>query len=230
MRDRARSILRATAPLALSILLGACGGRPPPVCGSNDACKNGDVCVVGSCTSGTGAVSATTRRVVVDPEGLAYVTSANGVDVRSAAVALGASIGGGARILVRFPRAEWAADRVAKAYLVLERADGAQAGPDDVVVRAEKILEAWSPKIDGKGTSWSAPPSSAPIAGGEAHVAAHGATIIRIDVTPYAVDLAKPTVRAFGLRVEASGGGFGLPIATGLGGGHAPRLEVYLNP
>src|SRR5262249_43420659 len=161
--------------------LGACGGAPPPVCGSNSACKNGDVCVVGTCTS-NGAVSPSTRRIVVDPEGIAYVTFASGVDVRSAAVALGASIGGGAPILAKFARGEWGADRVAKAYLVLERVDGAKSGPNDVVVRAEKILEAWSPKLDGKGASWSSPPASEPIPGGEAHVSAHGPTIVRIDV------------------------------------------------
>lgn len=172
----------------------------------------------------------TSRRIVVDPEGVAYVTAASGVDVRSPAVSLGGSIGGGARILLKFPRGEWGADRVAKAYLLLERADGAQSGPNEVVVRAEKIVEAWSPKVDGKGTSWSSPPRSEPIVGARSDVSPYGDAPVRIDVTSYAIDLAKPTVRAFGLRVEGDGGGFGVPIATGLGGGHAPRLEVYVNP
>jgi len=222
--------MRLVVTCALGLALASCGGRPPPVCGSNAACKNGDVCVVGTCTNGGSPVPTLTRRVVLDPDGVAYVSAANGVEVRAPSIALGASVGGGARILLKFPRGDWSADRVAKAYLVLERAEGVEAGPDDVVLRAQKITEPWSPKLAGKGTSWASPPSARSLPGGEAHVSANGHTPIRIDVTSFAVDLVKPTVRAFGLRIEADGGGFGVPIATGLGAGRAPRLEVYLNP
>jgi hypothetical protein len=129
---------------------------------------------------------------------------------------------------VKFP-VSWTIDKLARAYLVLERAQGAQAGPGDVLVRAERIVEPWSVRGD-VGTSWASPPRSESI-GAEMRVDARGTAPIRLDVTPYATELARKGAQTWGLRIEAKGAGYGLPIATGFGAsGGPPRLEVYLQP
>ncbi len=186
--------------------------------------------MVGRCTSEASGFPVETgnKRFVLEPEGIAWVSS-GGDDpaLRPPAAALGAEVGEHTRILLAFPRGQWVKDSVKKAYLVFERAEGAQAGPGEVTVRAERIVEAWSLK-GGSGVSWASPPKSEPIVGAEVKVGARAAGPVRIDVTPFAQDLANKKMRIYGLRVEATGEGYGLPIATGAIGAAGPRLEVYV--
>ena len=209
-----------------------CGAARPRVCRATSACNDGEACVVGKCTlaTGSGPVSSTTRRILLEPESIAWVSSSGegGEGERLTALSLGASVGDHGRILVKFARGEWSKDSVVKAYLVLDRAEGAQAGPGDVLIRADRIVTPWSASAHA-GTSWASPPDAVSMIGSEAKVAPRGAAPIRIEVTPYAIELGKKGTRAWGLRIEGSGGGFGVPIATGFGGGHGPRLEVYVS-
>jgi hypothetical protein len=168
------------------------------------------------------------RRIVVEPEALALVLSDDD-DVESArppVAALGAAIGPRARILVKWPKPTWG-QGVQRAWLVLERVEGASAGPSEVELRVERIIEPWSLK-GSAGTTWASPPRSESIDGAVARVAPRGTAPIRIDVTSYANEIAKKGAKTWGLRIEGRGDGFGVPIATGFGKGAAPRLEVYV--
>lgn len=220
--------------LAATLAGGAtgCGAARTAACRNGAGCAAGESCVVHACVSGNELVSASAQRVVVEPAGVAFVTREADDDAsgaRAPTIALGASVGGGGRILLSFHGGAWKADRVLKAYLVLERAEAARSGPGDVTLRAARIDEPWSASA-GAHTSWSSPPRSSALPGAEAPVSALGTGAIRIDVTAYAIALAKPTVRVFGLRVEGEGGGYGVPIATGMGAARGPRLEVYTSP
>ena len=217
--------------IAAALLVGCSGGTPKPrACRASTSCSEGEACVTGRCaaSSSPAAMPIGTRRFVVEPEAIATVLSED-QDLPSASpvmAPLGASVGPRARILLKLPRPTWGSS-VARAFLVLDRAEGASAGPGDVTVRAEKIVEPWSVK-GGAGTTWASPPRSESIEGAEVHVGARGTSAIRIDVTPYVTEMSKKGAQTWGLRVEGRGDGFGLPIATGFGKGVGPRIEVYV--
>lgn len=219
--------------LASALLVVSCASKAPRLCHTSGVCGDGEACVVGQCVSSIAPspVAANARRVVLEPESIAYVTSSGegGAGARLSSVSLGATVGDRARILVKFPKSDWGKQTVTKAFLLLDRAEGAQAGPDEIVVRAASIVEPWSAKADA-GTSWASPPNAVSIATGEARISPRGSAPIRIEVTDYAIALGKKDARPWGLRIEAKGDGYGVPIATGFGAGTGPRLEVYLAP
>ncbi len=225
VRSPALFALLASAACALG-----CSSTPAPrTCRGSASCKEGESCVLSGCSSSTtsGAVPATSRRILVEPEAAAFVASEDddGGTARPPMIALGSSVGVRGRILLKFPRRLWAKEEVLRAFLVLERAEGAQVGPDDVLLRAQRIIEPWSLK-GGLGVTWASAPRAEAL--GEAIVAARGAGPVRIDVTAYAIDLGKKTQSSWGLRVEGKGEGFGVAIATGAAKGNGPRLEVFL--
>jgi hypothetical protein len=233
-RASSSSILGLAVELVAVAVLGAttvgCGAAQAKPCRASASCADGESCVIGRCTIEKEGVPVETgaNRFVLEPESIAWVSS-SGDDpaLRPAAVSLGAEVGDKTRLLLAFPRGPWLKDRVKKAYLVFDRAEGAQAGPGEVMLRAERIVEAWSLK-GGAGTTWASPPRSEPLVGSETKVGSRGAGSVRIDVTPFAVELANKKSRVFGLRVEGKGEGYGLPIATGAIGASGPRLEVYV--
>ncbi|MGZ3421644.1 MAG: hypothetical protein ACXVEF_02420 [Polyangiales bacterium] len=169
------------------------------------------------------SVATSTKRYVLEPDAMIFVFD-DGDDAEKPAAPFGAKVGARARLLVRFPHLE-ATGSIERAWLILDRVQGAQAGPGDVTLRVDAIVEPWS--IPGSaGTGWSTPPKSESIA--SAVVSARGASPIRVDVTAWAQKLAKKGPRPWGLRVEGSGEGYGVPIATGAGNGQPPRLEVFV--
>lgn len=206
----------------------ACGGaQRPAVCRASDGCKEGEACVTGACVpySTPNTVAPSMRKLTLEPEAVAFVLSED-LDGHPAAAPLGASVGPRARILLKFPKPS-VKESIVRALLVLERAEGAEAGPGDVTLRVQQIVEPWSLK-GGAGTTWASPPRAEAIASGEVKVGARGAAAIRIDVTRWMAELAKKSGQSWGLRVEGDGEGFGVPIATGWAKGNPPRLELYL--
>lgn len=223
--------MRSVLVLTLGVSLVACGGaQGPRVCRTTASCGDGEACVTGKCASNasTAPVSAMSRRIVVEPEAIAMVLSDEDdvASTRPPVAPLGATVGPRARILMKVPKPTWSGN-VQRAWLVLERVEGASAGPSDVELRVEKITEPWSLKGES-GTTWASPPRSEAIDGATARVAARGVAPIRIDVTSYVNELGKKGNKSWGLRVEAKGDGFGVPIATGFGKGAAPRIEVFV--
>jgi hypothetical protein len=227
------AISALTALVATVSVTAGCGGTKPRTCDVSAACGAGEACVLGRCSGAASPapIQADARRYVLEPETLAFVTTGDDEGrVRPPYVALGAEVGDSARILVKFPAPKWTSDKVVRAYLVLDRVQGAQAGPGDVEVRAERVVEPWSLRGEA-GTTWASPPRSESMAGAKALAAPRGSAPIRIDVTPYAVELARKGATSWGLRIEARGAGYGVPIATGFGAtGAPPRLEVYVQP
>lgn len=197
------------ALVSVAVLLIACSGTPAPV-------------------GPPPTPSALSKRIVVEPEALVMVLSEDQEleTPRPIAASLGATVGPRARILMKLPKPAWH-ETVTRAWLVIDRAEFAQAGPSDVTIRAEKIVEPWSAK-GGAGTTWANPPRSERIDGAEITVPARGGASIRIDITSYVESSMKKGAPAWGLRIEGSGKGYGLPIATGFGKGMGPRVEVYV--
>ncbi len=188
----------------------ACASPPPPL-------------------APTSGVAQTSARVVIEPAALAFVSSSHDDPAPAAVAVLGAGEGPRTRILLRFDPPAGLSSPPLKAYLVLERAKGALAGPAPVTLVTERVTEPWS-VADGLRTSWNTPPASELLL--SATVPTRGSAPIRIDVTEWAQALAKPgkgKIKSWGLRVEAKGDGYGLPIATGYGGGTPPMLELYLS-
>jgi hypothetical protein len=174
------------------------------------------------------APAATSKRLVLEPEAVVMVLSEDQElsGPRPISASLGATVGPRARILLKLPKPTWT-ESLVRAWLVLDRADFAQAGPSEVTIHAEKIVEPWSAK-GGAGTTWASPPRSVAIDGASVSVPARGAAPIRIDITSYVEMLTKKGERSWGLRIEGSGKGYGVPIATGFGKGLGPRVEVYV--
>ncbi len=224
--------MRAAIVGALGTLVVSCGGGTPAArtCTTSTSCSEGEACVTGKCASNAapGPVSALSRRIVVEPEALAMVLSDDDdlASARPPVAPLGATVGPRARILMKLPKPTWAGS-VQRAWLVLDRVEGASAGPSDVELRVERIVEPWSVKGEA-GITWASPPRSESIDGAIARVAARGTAPIRIDVTTYVNELGKKGNKTWGLRVEGKGDGFGVPIATGFGKGVPPRLEVFV--
>ncbi len=131
----------------------------------------------------TGPVPQTAHRLVLEPSALAFVSSSHDDDAPPAVAVLGAGEGPRTRILVRFDPPSTIAEPL-KAYLVLERAKGALAGPDPITLLTERVTEPWS-VADGLRTSWASPPASEPLL--RAEVPTRGGAPIRIDVTAWAV-------------------------------------------
>lgn len=218
--------MRGLLLVPLGLLLACASAQKPRVCRASDACREGEACITGACVSyaAPNTVTPSMRRVTLEPEAVAFVLSDD--DGGHPAVApLGASSGPRARILLKFKKPD-TVGTVTKALLVLERADGAQAGPGDVTLRAQHVIEPWSLK-GGAGITWASPPRAESIAGAETTIGARGAGLIRIDVTSWATTWVKKSSSSWGLRVEGSGEGFGVPIATGWAKGGAPRLELF---
>lgn len=173
------------------------------------------------------APAPTSKRLVLEPEAVVMVLSEDEdlAGARPIVAPLGATVGPRARILLKLPKPTFR-ESLVRAWLVLDREANAQAGPADVTLRAERIVEPWSAK-GGLGTTWASPPRSESI-GAEVTVAPRGAGSIRIDITSYVHAASKKGATAWGLRVEGSGQGYGVPIATGFGKGMGPRVEVYV--
>jgi hypothetical protein len=224
--------LLVTRSLALAavFVLGCGSASNSRVCRTSASCSDGEACVTGACANAAspGPVSAMSRRIVVEPEAMTMVLSDDD-DIESArppVAPLGAAVGPRARILLKLPKPTWG-QGVQRAWLVLDRVEGASASASEVELRAEKIVEPWSVKGNA-GTTWASPPRSESIEGAVVRVSPRGAAPIRIDVTSYANEIAKKGAKTWGLRIEGKGEGFGVPIATGFGKGAAPRLEVYV--
>lgn len=223
--------MRAVTVLVFGALAVACGGaRGPRTCRTSAACDDGEACMTGACAkaSSPAPVAAQSRRIVVDPEAIAIVLSDDPEieTARPPVAPLGATVGPRARILLKLPRPTWG-QQVQRAWVVLDRVEGASASTSEVELRAEKIVEPWSLKGEA-GVTWASPPRSDAIPGAVARVSPRGTAPIRIDVTSYVNELGKKGSNSRGLRIEGRGDGFGVPIATGFGTGAPPRLEIFI--
>jgi hypothetical protein len=223
---------RTLGLLATALALGGCSSattaRP---CSGATGCKSGQACVMGRC-GGEDAPSGLTpaqRRLSLGAEAMWIVGGDRDDGAPSGAMFLGGDARTATRVFLRFPRQSYPRNDVVRAYLVLERAEAASVGPDDVLVSTARLLEPWSRRPDVAPNANSQPMSESLA---ESWVRAAGRGPIRLDVTAYArelsADAAASRAPTYGLRLEGRGAGRGIAIGTGYGSAPGPRLEVYL--
>lgn len=170
------------------------------------------------------ASTATLARLVSSPSSIAFVSSAQvhrgvGGDIR-----FGGALGRSA-LFLKFP-GEWRGRGIAqRAFLTLSPREGS--APSD----APLTLEAWRVGVDWRPQDlqhWSDKPSLAPPYA-RTKVTSSPARELRIDVTELMRFAAENPERDFGIAVIASGSqGPGATFSSGLAGGTAPHLEIYL--
>lgn len=166
---------------------------------------------------------ARTRRLLLRPAGLAIAEREPTRGV-APSVTLGASASPPSAMYVRFDQS-WRTGRVRAAFLVLEPRSGAPAGPD-VSLEVWRATRRWKEP----GFSWSQQPGFAPPFA-RAIGRPTAALPVRVDVTEIVRYFAQHPNHDFGFAVRASGeSSTGIALSTGVDGGAAPRLDVYLDP
>lgn len=218
--------------LTASLYTQGCTELVSKSCSMSSPCNMGYVCRGSYCMSEQSiALSTSMQREVVQPSSQLYVDSTTNESYlwnRTNGVYIGGSISSN-RVLLKFPKQNWNPASIVKAYLMFERAIGAQQNAESVRLRIERIVEPWSERGELR-TTWENPPASEPLLSiKNAYVSTQGPKLIRIDVTEFAKELAQRFEHAWGLRIEGESNGYGLAIATGSDGQQrGPYLEVFI--
>lgn len=210
--------------LALALTLSAvgCASRPVPCAGAG-GCPKGHECLASRCAIEGGApVPAETRRFLLTPAAIAIADGepAQGV---AASVTLGAHASAPSALYLRFEQS-WRKGQVRAAFLLLEPRPGALAG-QDVPLEVWRTGRRWT----ASSFRWSEQPGFAPpFALGIGRAAP--ALPVRVDVTEIVRYFAQHPSADHGFVVRAGErSGAGITLSTGVDGGAAPRLDVYLD-
>ena len=163
-------------------------------------------------------------RIVNSPSSIAYVSTDREVSSSSGEFRFGGPLGRSA-LYLKFPR-EWQAHGIpVQAFLTLFAREGSASTNTPVTLEVWRVSAEWQPRTL---QHWSAKPGLAPPYA-RARVTASPAQELRIDITNLMRFAAQNPERDFGIGVIASGSeGPGLSFSSGLAGGLAPRLELYL--
>jgi hypothetical protein len=157
------------------------------------------------------------------PSALAIAAREPALDV-APSVTLGARASAPSALYVRFEQS-WRKGRIRAAFLLLSPRAGAASG-------ADVPLEVWRTHRDwtAAGFRWSEQPGFAPPFA-RAIGRSAPALPVRIDVTEIVRYWAQHPEADFGFALRAGEEGlFGITLSTGVDGGSAPRLDVYLDP
>ncbi|HYP86783.1 MAG TPA: hypothetical protein VEQ59_01485 [Polyangiaceae bacterium] len=164
------------------------------------------------------------ERLVSLPSSIAHVSSARSSAGLSADIRFGGPLGRSA-LYLKFP-GEWRTQGIpVQAFLTLSPREASPSSDVPLTLEAWRISADWRPQAL---QHWSDKPSLAPP---YARVKVTSSPIreVRIDVTELVLFAARNPERDFGIAVIASGNeGPGESFSTGLAGGRAPRLELYL--
>jgi hypothetical protein len=210
-------------PLVIGGALGAlgCASLSEP-CAGAQGCPIGRECLASRCAAEGGVpVPPRTRRVRLGPSALGLAAPEPSASMPSS-VTLGARVDNERALYMRFP-ASWRGNRVRTAFLLLEPRAAALTG-SDVLLEVGCVRQDWR----GSALAWNEQPGLvAPFSRGIARAAPP--LPVRVDVTELVRFWAAHPERDFGLGVRANGTSeLGVALATGLDGGMAPRLDVYL--
>ena len=151
------------------------------MCSLPSECGPQAACVAGRCqrTAGTPTIQQT-RRLVVDPVAVAYVRSVD--SPREGALPTSFTLGregdGDARLYLRFQVPLAKETTVVEAYLLLERADVADADPGPITLHATRIVDAWDPRT----ISWARQPRLEETRSPVTTVTSSGRVRVRVDV------------------------------------------------
>ena len=164
------------------------------------------------------------ERVVSTPSSIAFVSANRSRPGLGSEIRFGGPLGRSA-LYLKFP-SEWRARGVPQhAFLTLAAREGSASGGPPITLEAWRINADWQPAAL---LHWSDKPSLAPPYA-RARITPSSVQDLRIDVTELVRFAAQNPERDFGIAVVASGNeGPGACFSTGLAGGAAPRLELYL--
>jgi hypothetical protein len=138
-------------------------------------------------------------------------------------VTLGQAVEGPRALYLRFPPS-FRGSKVRAAFLLLDPRPGTPAGPD-VPLEVWRADGEWRPE---QVTSRAQPGFALPVATAIGRSAPP--SLVRVDVTEIVQFLAAHPELDHGLVVRATARGtLGIAFATGVAGGNAPRLDVYVD-
>jgi len=211
--------------LLVPLLLVQCCTRPPLPCAGPDTCDNRQLCIAGRCAApGSEPAPRESQRIVVAPTDLAVVTARGESSALPRSVPFGRQERGSVVLLLRFPTPWGNKARIAGAFLLLWPVREAPAESRPVPIAVARILEPWV----GTEVSWGRLPRLSPA---ELSTVATSTSSrpLRIDVTEIVKRWTRSQPDDQGIALVASAiGPDGTSYATGLGGGLAPRLDVYV--
>jgi hypothetical protein len=163
-------------------------------------------------------------RLVSTPSSIACLSSDRAASGLSSEIRFGGPFGRSA-LYLKFPD-EWRARGMPRrAFLTLSAREGSASSATPVTLEVWRINADWQPR---RLRHWSDKPSLAP-PHARIQITSSPAQDARIDVSEIVHFAAQNPEREFGIAVIASGSeGPGAAFATGLAGGQAPRLELYL--
>ena len=181
------------------------------------------VCACGSSSGVFDAIPDASQRLVATPSGMAALSQAQLATGLASEVTFGDASGRSALYLEFSP--EWRAHGAPlKGYLALEPRAGEAPDAEPVTIEVWRVRSAWQP---GSLHTWSDKPELAPPFA-RAVISSSPAQTLRIDITELLRFAADHPAIDHGMALIARGGsGHGASFATGIGGGSAPRLEVY---
>jgi hypothetical protein len=165
------------------------------------------------------------ERLVSWPSSIAYVSSDSDSAGLPGEIRFGGPLGRSA-LYLKFP-SEWRTQGTPqRAFVTLSTRAGSATPEPPVTLEAWRISADWQPRTLQR---WSDKPSLAPPF---ARVRGRASTVqdLRIDVTELVRFAAQNPERDFGIAIIASGSeGPGETFSSGLDGGRAPQLELYLH-
>ncbi|MEI9938523.1 MAG: DNRLRE domain-containing protein [Pseudomonadota bacterium] len=164
------------------------------------------------------------ERVVSAPSRIAFVSSDRAASGLSGEIRFGGARGRSA-LYLKFPSDFRARGIPQRAYLTLSARAGSASADAPVTLEAWRISADWQPRTL---QHWSDKPSLA-LPYTRTRITSSPTQDLRIDITELVRFAARNPERDFGIAVIASGSeGPGASFSTGLAGGRAPRLELYL--
>ena len=200
-----------------------CAATPKPCTGA-DTCGGGQECLANRCVAlGSEPVAESGSRSIARVTEMAVIAS--DLDYSSGlptAVSFGAQRVGTVELLLRFEPIWRRSGRIEQAFLLLDPLPKGRTSAATINVDVWRVEEAWSKSE----LSWLAQPELGhPKAEG---IASANNAPLRVDVTQLVRYLQRFPEKDHGLAMRAAGhDAAGVSYATGVGGGKAPRIEVY---
>jgi hypothetical protein len=163
-------------------------------------------------------------RWALSPSAIASLSSDHDTLGVPAEIRLGDPLGRSA-LYLKFPNDWRQQGRILQAFLTLTPSDGAVSDDSPISVEAWRIKSDWQP---AQLHAWSDKPELGPPYA-RCDVPSTPPRALRIDVSELVRFAASDPQRDFGLALLSRGGqGRGMAFASGMSGGHAPELDVYL--
>ena len=215
--------VRSSAVALACLLQCHCAPTPEPCIGPN-RCDPGHECLAHRCVPlGSEPVAENSQRLVAEVTELAVIASEG--DFGGALpgfVALGAERTGTLELLLKFEPIWRTGGRIDQAFLLLDPLPQSRSAAAQVDVEVWRIERPWS-RAD---VTWmSQPKLGYPKASG---LASSNGAPLRIEVTQLVNYLREHPNQDYGVALRASAvHDTGVPYATGVAGGSAPRIEVY---